>query len=127
MRFLLLFIFFTTVYADCSCSCHDERLDDFGRIGWEFIHTVASNYPEKPTFIDKQYMLGFMYSIANLYPCEICRNHLQHNLDNFGFHFNNRTDLSTWLCFLHNKVNEKNLKPTFPCDMDKLDNKYRIF
>ena len=113
MKYLLLLLCITSVSANCSCSCNDKRLDDFGRIGWEFIHTIASNYPENPTFVDKQYMLGFLYTIANQYPCEICRDHLQHNLDNYGFHLKNRTDLSNWLCFLHNKVNIKNNKDLF--------------
>ena len=36
-----------------------------------------------------------------------------------------RTDFSIWMCNMHNNVNAKLNKPTFPCDLATLDARWR--
>ena len=118
----LLFILFVAANAQCAC----DRLGEFGHISWKFIHTLASNYPDHPTVEEKQSVRGFVDSIAMLYPCYKCRNHLQANLLQYGYHLDNRTDFSMWACFLHNRVNIQRNTRIFSCDIKLLDYSYNI-
>jgi mitochondrial FAD-linked sulfhydryl oxidase len=108
----------------CACSCDSERMDEVGRAGWRFMHTLAANYPEQPHFYQKFAWYGFFETIINFYPCEYCRNHLWDNVDKYGIRVANRTDISMYLCFLHNDVNKENGRAVFPCEMEILQAKY---
>ena len=47
-------------------------INELGRNTWSFLHTMAANYPEKPSDEDQSRMKTFMSSLSYLYPCEMC-------------------------------------------------------
>ncbi len=122
--FVLLSSLFTSHSSQCTCSCDSERMDEVGRAGWRLIHSLAANYPEKPKFYQKFPWYGFVETLINFYPCERCRDHLWFNIERYGMHTANKTDLSMFMCFLHNDVNRINGKTMYPCSMENLNADY---
>ena len=121
----VLSVLLTTSYSSqCTCSCDSERMDEVGRAGWRLIHSLAANYPEEPKFYQKFPWYGFMETLINFYPCQRCRNHLWFNIERYGMHTANKTDLSMFMCFLHNDVNRINGKTMYPCSMENLNADY---
>jgi len=112
--------------SQCACSCQNTKLNEVGRSGWHFIHSLAANYPEKPIFREKYSLYGFFDTIINFYPCEKCRKHLAYNINKHWLRNDNKTDLSMFACYLHNEVNKQQGKDLFPCDMRLLMDKYGI-
>lgn len=49
--------------------------EELGRGSWTLIHTMAANYPEKPTPTERVHAAAFFQSIGTLYPCKLCRDH----------------------------------------------------
>ena len=121
---VLALCYYTSQSSQCTCSCDSERMDEVGAAGWRLAHTLAANYPDKPHFYQKYSWYGFFDTLLHFYPCEYCRDHLWRNIDKYGIHVANHTDLSMFLCFLHNDVNKENGKDLFPCEMDILQAKY---
>jgi len=129
MKCLLFICVFTLLLptshsSQCTCSCDSERMDEVGRAGWRLIHSLAANYPEEPKFYQKFPWYGFVETLINFYPCERCRDHLWFNIERYGMHTANRTDLSMFMCFLHNDVNKENGKPLYECSMENLNTDY---
>ncbi len=122
--FVLLLQLTTSSSSQCTCSCDSERMDEVGRAGWRFLHTLAANYPEKPHFHHKFSWYGVYEAVATFYPCGKCREHLWDNILQHGLHVQNRTDISMYLCWLHNDVNKEQGKDIFPCEMNLLMKKY---
>ena len=48
---------------------------DWGPRLWYVLHLITFNYPENPSFIDKQHYETFFLSLQNVLPCSICREH----------------------------------------------------
>lgn len=96
-----------------------------GHRAWFLLHTMAAKYPEEPSAADKAAMHHVVAGIGQLYPCPICRQHLQAKLANLGpVPTDNRQDLAVWFCRLHNSVNEDLNKPRHRCDPFELDLQY---
>lgn len=98
--------------------------EQLGRHTWFYLHTLAATYPQFPTEEDKNAVRMLMASLGQLFPCKLCRRHLQGNLASpevGPVAVNSREDLSIWMCKLHNTVNVQNNKPEFPCQQHKLD------
>ncbi len=112
MLFILLCL--PCVLAErCFCSCESVR--EVGRAGWTVLHTFAETYPDNPQLKDKIAWYGLINAFAHLFPCDYCREHLVANVGKTGWRLDNRTDVSNWICWLHNDVNKENGKPLFPC------------
>jgi|SaaInlV_130m_DNA_3_1039695.scaffolds.fasta_scaffold00010_45 hypothetical protein len=126
LLFICVFILLlpTSHSSQCTCSCDSERMDEVGRAGWRLIHSLAANYPDEPVFYQKYPWYGFIETLINFYPCEYCRAHLWRNVEKYGIHTANKTDLSMFMCFLHNDINIENGKPPYPCSMEKLNADY---
>lgn len=126
--YLILFVLFSHLTissaSQCTCSCDSERMDEVGRAGWRLIHTLAVNYPEEPKFYQKFPWYGFIETLINFYPCHRCREHLWRNIQRYGMHTANRTDLSMFMCFLHNDVNKENGQAMYECSMEQLTADY---
>lgn len=122
--YLILFVLFSHLTissaSQCTCSCDSERMDEVGRAGWRLIHSLAANYPEEPKFYQKFPWYGFVETLINFYPCQRCRDHLWFNIDRYGMHTANKTDLSMFMCFLHNDVNRIKGNEAYPCTMERL-------
>uniref|UniRef100_A0A8C9GIE4 Sulfhydryl oxidase n=1 Tax=Piliocolobus tephrosceles TaxID=591936 RepID=A0A8C9GIE4_9PRIM len=78
---------------------------EIGRASWLILHTIAANYPNKPTEEEKQKYTSFFYAFSNLYPCHICKLDLLYTLKKHKFNCNNKIEFSKFIYNLHNKVN----------------------
>ena len=84
----------------------------WGSAGWLFLHSIAQNYPWKPTPEQKKYYMIFFRLTGNVLPCRYCRESYQKFISQKGTLLNtqvmkNRKNLVTWLYNVHNKVNKK--------------------
>jgi len=46
--------------------------DELGRNTWSFLHTMAANYPDAPTPVQREKLTSFMNLFSEFYPCEPC-------------------------------------------------------
>ncbi len=51
--------------------------DFWGPHLWIFLHSIAMNYPEKPTKLDMYNMKNYIFSLAEILPCEGCKKHFK--------------------------------------------------
>jgi len=54
-----------------------EWREQLGRHAWFYLHTIAATYPQFPTDEDKSAVRMLMESFGQLFPCKLCRRHLQ--------------------------------------------------
>ena len=90
----------------------------WGPGAWLFLHSVTMTYPERPGEMEKQFYKNFFANLGNVLPCPRCREHYNENLADSPIegHLNSRRALVEWLIEMHNRVNEKNGKPTYNYD-----------
>ena len=84
----------------------------WGPGGWIFLHSIAQNYPWRPTPEQKENYYNFFRLTGNVLPCRYCRESYQEYIDQKGSRLTmetmkNRKTLVTWLYRVHNKVNRK--------------------
>ncbi|KAH8071432.1 D-xylose 1-dehydrogenase [Aureococcus anophagefferens] len=94
------------------------------RRAWFYLHTFAAKYPDAPTEADKVAARWQVASLAQHYPCHVCRGHLQKKLLSKALgpvDVDGREKLSTWMCRLHNLVNADLGKPAHACGILQLD------
>mmetsp|Transcript_7972 Transcript_7972/g.8816 ORF Transcript_7972/g.8816 Transcript_7972/m.8816 type:complete len:188 (+) Transcript_7972:54-617(+) len=96
-----------------------------GKNSWNLLHSMAAWYPENPTTEEQSMMVNFVSSLARFYPCTWCASDFQENLKVKPVQATSRENLCIWLCGQHNLVNEKLGKKLFPCDMTRLDERWR--
>lgn len=79
---------------------------------WFTLHTICLNYPEKPTYIERQQHLLFFESLKTILPCSICRNHYKKFLQDqpISPYLDNKSSLKRWILDCHNNVNKINGK-----------------
>ncbi|OWA52359.1 putative FAD-linked sulfhydryl oxidase ALR [Hypsibius exemplaris] len=97
--------------------------DELGRNTWSFLHTMAARYPEKPTQEVQKDMTTFVNLFSKFYPCSYCAKDLQEELKTNQPDTTSRSNLSQWMCRIHNSVNAKLGKPLFDCA--KVDERWR--
>ena len=103
----------------------------WGPAGWLFLHSIAQNYPWKPTEEQKVNYIFFFKLVGNVLPCRYCRESYQGFIEDSDTQLNinvmkSRVTLVRWLYLIHNKVNEKlniNTGPT----LKEVWNKYESF
>lgn len=59
----------TKSHNDKSCPLDKDEL---GKSTWGLLHTMAANYPEKPTIEQVTDMTVFFKILSKYYPCEFC-------------------------------------------------------
>jgi len=87
----------------------------WGPHAWNFIHTVAFNYPIAPTNDDKARFTGFINATADVLPCETCRTHFTELLKTYPYtpSLGSRDALARWSVNAHNIVNRRLGKPEY--------------
>jgi hypothetical protein len=60
-------------------------------------------------------ILFIIISSAALYACRDCGEHFTKLLEKYPIKNNSRDEVMEYMCFLHNKVNERLKKPSFEC------------
>ncbi|CAG9483964.1 FAD-linked sulfhydryl oxidase ERV1, putative [Plasmodium vivax] len=109
-----------------SGKVHPPDREEIGRASWLVLHTMAANYPSKPTEEEKKKHFHFFDAFANLYPCYICKLDLLGHLKSEGINCEGRREMSTFIFNLHNRVNEDLGKDLFPCgDIQEIIERYR--
>ena len=99
--------------------------DDLGQRTWTLLHTLAAYFPENPKAEHKVYAEFFFKSLAALYPCKICAEHMEKYVESKPPDARNREALSLWVCALHNEVNDVLGKKKFACDIYSLDKRWK--
>ena len=46
--------------------------DEYGRIAWSYLHTMAAYYPTQPTAEQKSNMSQFIHTFTEFFPCKEC-------------------------------------------------------
>jgi curved DNA-binding protein CbpA len=103
----------------------------WGPAGWLFLHSIAQNYPWKPTAEQQEYYFSFFKLVGNVLPCRYCRESYQKYIEQGTSKLTlntmrNRKSVVTWLYNIHNKINKKlgiKDKPT----LREVWNKYESF
>ena len=98
-----------------------------GRRAWFVLHSFAAKYPNSPSEADKRAILGLITAFGQLYPCKLCRGHLQQQLRDSALgppRVESREALSVWMCELHNIVNADLGKAQVPCNAFGIDTMY---
>jgi hypothetical protein len=78
---------------------------------WLFIHTIALNFPDKPSFEDVKNYEMFFENLKYIIPCEACRLHYTQRLsaNPVSKYLTDANTLFIYTIDLHNEVN-KSLK-----------------
>lgn len=82
----------------------------WGPSGWNLLHSIAGQYPNKPTNIQKKQYYMFYNSLPIILPCIYCRRSLEEYYNILPLNNNilkKKEKLITWLYNLHNLVNNK--------------------
>lgn len=84
----------------------------WGPPAWFFIHSIAFNYPENPSPIEKTKYKQFFESLKYVIPCPVCQEHYivnlkKHDLDKALI---DKISLIKWTINMHNSVNIINNK-----------------
>ncbi|CAG9467183.1 unnamed protein product [Pedinophyceae sp. YPF-701] len=90
---------------------------EIGRATWTFLHSVAADFPERPSARDKRDARCLMDLLTRRYPCEECRKHFAEIIRSNPPRVESGKDFRMWMCHVHNIVNRSIGKPAFNCDM----------
>lgn len=80
--------------------------DIWGKCTWVLIHSIAVNYPNTPSPIEKETTKRFFMSLGDVLPCFYCRQHYKNNVKMLPINVESKMDLIDWTINLHNIVNE---------------------
>lgn len=103
-----------TATLDDDCPPDVERL---GRSTWTLLHTMAANYPTRPSQEQQQQTKSFISLFSNLYPCSHCAGDFRDWMRQPGHapRMESQDEFGMWMCEAHNAVNEKLGKDIFDC------------
>ncbi|KAK6916346.1 ERV/ALR sulfhydryl oxidase domain [Dillenia turbinata] len=99
-----------------GASANPVTKEDLGRATWTFLHTLAAQYPERPTRQQKKDVKELMAILSRMYPCKECADHFKEILSANPVQANSQAEFSQWLCHVHNVVNRSLGKVIFPCE-----------
>lgn len=89
--------------------------EELGRATWTLLHTLAAQFPDKPTKQQKRDVKELMAILSRLYPCKECGEHFKEIIKANPVQVDSGAELAQWMCQVHNIVNRSLDKPKFPC------------
>ena len=111
--------------------------EELGRSAWAFLHSSAAYFPSDPTAQQQSSMLALLRALPHIYPCHSCAEALgeEYKREDKEGGWEDRSlkladavrsgpSLRKWLCGIHNEVNQRLGKPTFPCTEAKLSERW---
>ncbi|XP_058217062.1 FAD-linked sulfhydryl oxidase ERV1-like isoform X1 [Rhododendron vialii] len=90
--------------------------EELGRATWIFLHTLAAQYPDKPTRQQQKDVKDLMDILSRMYPCKECADHFKEILRANPVQVGSQAEFSQWLCHVHNVVNRSLGKVVFSCE-----------
>jgi FAD-linked sulfhydryl oxidase len=99
------------------------KYEELGNCGWGLLHTMAAYYPDQPSPIEQVRMKEFLERFAMFYPCGVCGDHMTEDLQINPPSTDSRSNLSRWMCQMHNRVNVRLGKAEFDCEL--VDQRWR--
>jgi len=103
---MLIFIFFFI----------NNNMDSniWGPSAWLFLHSIAYNYPDNPSYTDKINYGNFYNHIQYTLPCNLCKSGYAELLKTkpVEFSLDSKETLVQWMIDIHNEVNKKLNKPS---------------
>jgi len=91
--------------------------EEIGRATWTFLHTLAAQYPEKPTRQQRRDAASLIDILTRMYPCGECARHFRAVVAEVPPRVASRQEFSLWMCQVHNVVNRSLGKPIFNCNL----------
>lgn len=85
----------------------------WGPHAWIFLHSIALEYPNNPSEIDKKNMISFFNSLGNVLPCYKCKVNFKKHIKDKPLTdeiLSSKNNLVKWLIDIHNSVNKNNNK-----------------
>ncbi|KAK5770553.1 FAD-linked sulfhydryl oxidase ERV1 -like protein [Gossypium arboreum] len=79
--------------------------EELGRATWTFLHTLAAQYPERPTRQQTKDVKQLMSILSRMYPCNECAGHFEEVLRANPVQAGSHEEFSQWLCHVHNVIN----------------------
>ena len=81
---------------------------------WFVLHTIAFQYPKKPTSIQKKVYHRLIYNLYEFLPNPSIKTSFSKMLEQYPVspYLDTRDDFIKWMHFIHNKINERLNKPT---------------
>lgn len=112
-----------------SSSTHDSQKNadprKWGSCLWEFLHTMAKNYPDNPDPQHKASARQFIFSLRHLLPCITCRQNYAIHLAKRQPNVDSSHKLQEWILWLHNEVNAK-VNGAEPWTMEQIESRYNL-
>lgn len=107
--------------SGASDACPPD-VEELGRSTWTFLHSAAAYYPDTPSTEQRDAMLALLSALPHVYPCSMCASELRveyvrqaKTQDTKEAAVASGPALRSWLCGLHNNVNERLGKPMWDC------------
>jgi hypothetical protein len=97
---------------------------ELGRGAWNLLHRLAAAFDKAPSAARVAEAEAFFSGLGALYPCPECAAHFRELLQAHPVDARDNRRLSTWLCRVHNLVNERLGKPEFSCELDSLKERW---
>jgi mitochondrial FAD-linked sulfhydryl oxidase len=90
--------------------------NEWGPRGWNWLHTVACQYPAKPTSANVRMTSQRIWNFINHLPCAECRVHATEYIRGHPPTLESTYSLQSWAWTFHNYVNRRLGKPTISYD-----------
>jgi hypothetical protein len=82
---------------------------------WLFLHYSAANYPDRPTWSQKQAMKNWLITLPVTIPCADCSHHYNQYINEYRERMDDicssKQNLTRFLVDIHNRVNARTGKP----------------
>lgn len=86
----------------------------WGPHGWFFLHSIAANYPNKPTAKNRKDYYNFFMSVGKVLPCKVCQSNYAKHFVILPIQLSNRRKLLRWTYDMHDLVRKSNGKTSPP-------------
>ncbi|EIE25278.1 hypothetical protein COCSUDRAFT_9381, partial [Coccomyxa subellipsoidea C-169] len=91
--------------------------EDLGRATWLLLHTVAAQYPARPSKQQRKDVAALVHTLTRIYPCGECANHFRDIVRSKAPATSSAEELQQWACEVHNLVNASLGKASFNCKL----------
>jgi FAD-linked sulfhydryl oxidase len=91
--------------------------EELGRATWVFLHTLAAQFPERPTRQQQRDARAVIDALTRIYPCADCAHHFNDIVRADPPTVSSGPEFQAWMCRAHNAVNRSLGKPVFNCEL----------